>query len=231
MNLTAQQQKFKQVRRELQMGQIDFAHHLELAQGRVSVIESGRAEVSDKTLQKLIKNLHVNPDWWATGKQPIFTKKLAFEKKPRKKAGAPGGRKSNDANPNKKALSEQADRLRFFRDKEELTGKLLAQELGITPGTYSKYESGTITIPIDVIIHLRNKYQLNYEWFFDGRGTRKLKADDKSNIITDIAKIFEVQHATRLQVTSLQEKQLKYIEEIQSLKSELNTLKIQFNNR
>lgn len=63
----------KQIRNELGITQDELAHRLGIGKSAVSMIETGRASLSDRNKYLLVQELNVNPDWLKTGEGDMFT--------------------------------------------------------------------------------------------------------------------------------------------------------------
>ncbi|WP_231489860.1 helix-turn-helix transcriptional regulator [Pedobacter sp. Leaf170] len=69
--------------------------------------------------------------------------------------------------------SVEAERFRTFRKANNLSQVEMAEFLKCSQPQINKYESGANLIPIEVPKLLHNKLQLNYEWFYHGKGSMK----------------------------------------------------------
>lgn len=94
--------------------------------------------------------------------------------------------------------SAEAKRLRYFMEKEKLTQADVAELFGKDQSRVSKYISGSLKIPLDLVKVLHSKCNLNYSWFFHGTGSIKIKEKEKPSLVTDIielnAKYAALQH-------------------------------------
>lgn len=85
--------------------------------------------------------------------------------------------------PGKEALQ-----LKTFRKSIKLSQKNLAAELKRPQSIISKYETGDLVIPYDVIKHMHLKYGMNYEWYFHSVPPMRLKPQEsKITLVKDIA--------------------------------------------
>jgi transcriptional regulator with XRE-family HTH domain len=64
-------ERFKEVRKHFKYTQIEMADKLEITQGSVTDVERGKVSVTNKLAQKMFSKLHINPDWFYTGKGSI----------------------------------------------------------------------------------------------------------------------------------------------------------------
>lgn len=55
-------------------------------------------------------------------------------------------------------------KLRDLREDSDLTQKQIAELLGISQGTYSRYESGDLDMPTDVLIKLSAFYHVSIDY-------------------------------------------------------------------
>lgn len=67
-------ERLKQLRKELNMKQGDFATALSISQGHLSDIENNRKEVSDRVISICSLKFNVNEDWLRTGNGEMFSK-------------------------------------------------------------------------------------------------------------------------------------------------------------
>lgn len=65
-------ERFKEIRKELNIKQGDFAKELAISQGHASDIENGRKSVSDRIIEILHLKYSVNEDWIRSGKGDMF---------------------------------------------------------------------------------------------------------------------------------------------------------------
>ena len=55
-------------------------------------------------------------------------------------------------------------RIRDLREDHDLTQEYIANILSIKQATYSRYESGAINIPVDILIQLAQFYQTSVDY-------------------------------------------------------------------
>lgn len=55
-------------------------------------------------------------------------------------------------------------RIRDLREDHDLTQEQVAQILCVKQATYSRYESGSINVPVDVLIKLASFYQTSVDY-------------------------------------------------------------------
>ncbi len=110
-------------------------------------------------------------------------------------------------------VTETAKRIKAFRESEGLTQTKFGEMINKDQSTILRYESGRLSIPIDVIIALNRIFGMNLEWLLTGKGGSKDKPE-KSNLVTDIK--------------TLNENNLILMNEIKTLKIEFKKLHKEF---
>lgn len=63
----------KHIRKELGITQDELARRLGVGKSAISMIETGKASLSERNKYLLVQEFNVNPDWLRTGKGDIFT--------------------------------------------------------------------------------------------------------------------------------------------------------------
>ena len=67
-----QKNRIKEIRKELGLSQPDFGELIGIKAPQVSLIESGKHDLSEKTKLRIIEKYHVNPEWLDTGEGEMF---------------------------------------------------------------------------------------------------------------------------------------------------------------
>lgn len=60
------------------------------------------------------------------------------------------------------------DRLRRAREEAGLNQTQLAQEIGVNPATVSRYESGSLDVPLSILIAWAYRCSVDLDWLRDG---------------------------------------------------------------
>lgn len=84
-------------------------------------------------------------------------------------------------------ITQEAKRLRDFRESLKMNQSEFAEVLNTRQDTLSRYESGKLGIPFDIIRILHRKFKMNYQWFFDGVGPMKTTEVTRPSLITDLS--------------------------------------------
>lgn len=200
--------RFKQLRQELGLSQIDFAARARIKQAQVSQIETGTRDVTDTIYLALEHHLHVNRGWLETGAGELFNEPVAADPENKKQNIDERTRVARERSGLKNAnMMSQAERLRFFREQEKISADQLASELNVSAPTLSKYETGKLYLPVEVAVYLHSKYHMSYEWFFNGAGNRKTKPGAINDSLT-LEDLYETQYVLVAKIDYLQ-KELK----------------------
>lgn len=67
-----QKNKIKEIRKALGLSQPEFGELIGIKAPQVSLIESGKHDLSEKTKLRIIEKYHVNPVWIDTGEGEMF---------------------------------------------------------------------------------------------------------------------------------------------------------------
>ncbi|TDQ12796.1 helix-turn-helix domain-containing protein [Pedobacter metabolipauper] len=108
----------------------------------------------------------------------------------------------------KTPVTEEAKRFKEFRKAENLIQKDMGDVVGKDAATITRYENGDFIIPIDVVKLMHEKLDMDYTWFFTGKGKRK-HIPMKSNLVKDVTTIATDQAILYNQVEGLRRELLK----------------------
>lgn len=100
---------------------------------------------------------------------------------------------------------DEGRRLQLFMEREGLTHQQLADEYEIDRSQITRYISGILKVPLELVKFLHIKYRINYSWFFHGTGTMKVKELEKRKITTDITDILASQSMILAAMESMRE--------------------------
>lgn len=65
-------------------------------------------------------------------------------------------------------------RIRNLREDKDLTQKEMAEILQTTQRTYSRYEKGDSTIPLDILIKIADVHQVSIDYLLERTNNKKL---------------------------------------------------------
>jgi hypothetical protein len=85
--------------------------------------------------------------------------------------------------------NQEAERLRMFMEKENISSDEMQTIADKPQSTISKYLNGHLRIPANVVKRLHFKYHLNFNWFYLGTGSMKVKALEKKDLVTDLTEM------------------------------------------
>ena len=92
-------------------------------------------------------------------------------------------------------MTEQSQRLTKFLDSIiNVKAFDMARESGVTRSTMSRYLSGEISPSVDFLRHLRSKYKLSYDWYFEGTGKPQIDKKEKltMTVLTELTGTLEI---------------------------------------
>ena len=64
--------RFKQIRKEAKLSQIDFAKRLDVSQNYIYLLEAGKNPVTDKMVKEVCREFHVDENWLRTGEGDMY---------------------------------------------------------------------------------------------------------------------------------------------------------------
>lgn len=73
------------------------------------------------------------------------------------------------------------ERLRNLREDHDMTQAQIGAYLHISQRTYSHYEAGTRSIPIEILIELANLYQVNLDYLVGRTNIKNMLPSSKSS--------------------------------------------------
>lgn len=199
--------RFRQIRQETGLSQIDFAIMARLKQSQVSQIETGARDISDAIYLALEHHLHVNRPGLEKGEGDLFTDRLIVDQI-RARNIHPVTPRPNKLRPRSSLKSlnirNHAGKLKYFRKLLKKNAEQMARELKVNPPTYSKYENGLIAIPVEVPMYLHATYDMSYEWFFDDKGEWKVAYPAAFNGQQTLDQLYKIQLEIMDKITELQ---------------------------
>ena len=72
--------RIRLVRKEIGLKQIDFANRISMTQGTFSLVETGKAPLTDKNIKLICATFSVNEEWLRSGKGEMFGPASPYEK-------------------------------------------------------------------------------------------------------------------------------------------------------
>lgn len=73
-------ERFKQIRKNLQINQKDFATEIKVSQGHVSDIENKRKNVSNRIIEIICLKYDINETWFRTGSGEMYKKRSSEDR-------------------------------------------------------------------------------------------------------------------------------------------------------
>lgn len=109
---------------------------------------------------------------------------------------------------NKKKL---VDRLKQFREKNNLIQKDMYEAMQCSQAAYSSYESvkSDKAPSLEMLLNLREKYNISIDWLLENENTRKANEDKKLKTIGDIIEcLFLIEDATHTKIKYVEEERM-----------------------
>ena len=146
--------RIKRIREHFGLSQAQFAQRINRSPGFISLVEIGRSNVSDETIETICSVLPVNEEWLRTG----------------------NGEMTSSAPVDKENIGQ---RIREIRKGEGLTQKQFASATGYTKMHIHFVEVGKIH-PSDKFLHeVASAFNIRYEWIITGDGERHSTVEDE----------------------------------------------------
>ena len=86
-------------------------------------------------------------------------------------------------------MINEGAQLKMFLKQIKLTQTELGEAVGKDQQRASKWIKGELKIPQDVLAQLHEKFNLNYEWWYNGAMPMVLKTKANPTLVTDISKL------------------------------------------
>lgn len=148
------QDRIKQVREHFGLSQAHFAQKINKSPGFISLVETGRSNVSDNTIKSICAAFSINESWLRNGEGQM-TSQAAVD------------------------MENVGNRIREIRRGEGLTQEEFAAATGYTNVQIHLVESGKVK-PSDKFLHkVSETFEVNQEWLMTGVGDRKAHRVDK----------------------------------------------------
>jgi transcriptional regulator with XRE-family HTH domain len=87
---------------------------------------------------------------------------------------------------------QEGEKLRLFMEREKITQYDLSDATGTPQESISRMWSGKVKVSTKITTYLHKKHDLNFNWFFAGTGTMKLKTKEERRLVTDITDLLAV---------------------------------------
>lgn len=97
------------------------------------------------------------------------------------------------SNKMKKIHKNIGRRIREIRKEKNLTQSEFAKMFDITQDRLSKYETGVIGIPVEILLKISKKFNISLDWLLTGKGKKFLgKEQGLDEDIYEIAKKMQI---------------------------------------
>lgn len=144
--------RIKLIREHFGLSQAHFAQRIHRSPGFISLVESGRSDVSEATIAAICSVLPVNKDWLLTGEGEM-TSQAAVD------------------------MENVGIRIKQLRKDLKLTQKQFAAATGYTNIQIHLVESGKVKPSDKFLQKICDVYKVSQEWLLTGVGDREARVD------------------------------------------------------
>lgn len=148
------QDRIKQIREHFGLSQAHFAQRIHKLPGFISLVESGKSDVSEETIAAICSVLPVNKEWLRNGE----------------------GEMTSQATVD---MDNIGIRIKQLRKDLELTQKQFAAATGYTNIQIHLVESGKVKPSDKFLRKVSEAFDVSLEWLMTGVGDRKADGVDK----------------------------------------------------
>ena len=142
------QERFKIIREYYGLSQAQFAQKINMSPGFISNIETGRTNISERTVEAVCRVFLINREWLMDGTGEMITQS---GKKPVDKSGL-------------------AMRIREVRKSEGLTQEEFATRIGYSKMQLYSVEKGKVVPSNQFIEKIAAEFGIDHDWLFTGAG-------------------------------------------------------------
>lgn len=148
------QDRIKQIREHFGLSQAHFAQRINKSPGFISLVETGRSNVSDETIETICSEFPINEAWLRNGE----------------------GKMTDDAPVDVKNIGI---RVKQLRKDMKLTQEQFAAATGYTNTQIHLVESGKVKPSDKFLRKVSEAFDISLEWLMTGVGDRKADGVDK----------------------------------------------------
>ena len=146
--------RFRQIREYYGLSQAQFAQKIKMSPGYISNVETGRCNISVKTINVICEVFPINEDWLTNGEGKMFTEES--EEHPVDKNGI-------------------AYRVKTVRIQTGLTQEEFGKRIGYSKMQIHAVEKGKVTPSNQFLEKIVREFKLNNDWMFRGVGSMEPK--------------------------------------------------------
>lgn len=146
--------RIKQIREHFGLSQAHFAQRLHKSPGFISMVETGRSNVSDDTINSICSEFSINEEWIKTGKGEM-TSQAAVD------------------------MENVGNCIRKIRRDEGLTQKQFAAATGYTNVQIHLVEPGKVKASDKFLHKVSETFEVSHKWLVTGVGDREANEVDK----------------------------------------------------
>lgn len=111
--------------------------------------------------------------------------------------------------------------LKIIKKEDNKSQKVIAKELSTQESYITKYKTGFLRIPSEIIVFLHERYDLSFVWFYTGKGRKRISRNDKAELITDVGELKAMIHVTAAKLDSYIEKTDRLVRDFYAYKNKV----------
>lgn len=142
-------ERFKAIRNHYGLSQAEFAQRIHMSPGFISNVETGRSNISEKTIQVVCEAFSINREWLMTGEGEMFT--------------GTGSRYPVD----REGL---ASRVRKVREWTGLSQEVFGKRIGYSKIQIHAVEKGKVFPSNQYLEKIINEFHISSQWVYTGEG-------------------------------------------------------------
>ena len=154
------QERFKKIRSHYGLSQAQFAQKIQVSPGFISNVETGRSNVSEKTINAICEAFPICKEWICLGEGEMFLP----------------GKEGNEVDK-----TEVGGRVKKVRKEADLTQEEFAKRIGYSKIQVHSVESGKVIPSNQFLEKVSIEFGTDYQWLMTGEG----QADNNTDPVDD----------------------------------------------
>ena len=143
------QERFKKIRSYYGLSQAQFAQKIQVSPGFISNVETGRSNVSEKTINAICEAFPICKEWISLGEGEMFLP----------------GKEGNEVDK-----TEVGGRVKKVRKEADLTQEEFAKRIGYSKMQVHSVENGKVIPSNQFLEKVSIEFGTDYQWLMTGEG-------------------------------------------------------------
>ncbi len=145
--------RFRKIREYFGLSQAQFAQKINMSPGFISNVETGRCNISERTIDTVCESFPIRRDWLTGGKGEMLIQ-------------------TGEHNPvDKDGIS---DRVKKVRKKTGLTQDAFARKIGYSKIQVHSVEKGKVIPSHQFLEKVASEFEISFEWLCTGVGSMEV---------------------------------------------------------